>query len=420
MGLLNSASLVVTPNGYKASKLYSVIPADGSGDMTFSRAGDTATRVNSSGLIETVLANKPRLDYTSSTCPKLLLEPQRTNLMLYSTTIGGAGTGNNNMTATSYAGTLPNGNTNGYVVTGNSGTLTKYISNAIATTTIGTYTVSYYVKYISEQYIVLRVTPDGVNGARQRFDILNGTISGAISSDGTSIGSNPIIQSFGNGWYRISLTVTLIGAITQILCQCWLSNYAAVTNTTSFVAYGGQLEAGAYPTSYIPTTTATVTRNVDVASKTGISSLLNSQEGTFVAFISPLKGNTGDLGGLKIDDSTNANNYVTIQFRDSPINVIAGSYRLNGAAISYAQASNTNVNGMTKVVYTYKNGSQKLFINGALVGSPTATISNSVVFDRVTSSGAATGVGTFYGNVHALSVFKTAISDSDAITLTTL
>ena len=51
MSLLEQASLIVTPNGFKESKLYSVIPSDGSGDMTVVRA-TTATRVNENGLIE--------------------------------------------------------------------------------------------------------------------------------------------------------------------------------------------------------------------------------------------------------------------------------------------------------------------------------------------------------------------------------
>jgi hypothetical protein len=50
MSLLSQASLVVTPNAYKEGKLYSVIPSDGSGDFTFTRA-TTATRVNSAGLV---------------------------------------------------------------------------------------------------------------------------------------------------------------------------------------------------------------------------------------------------------------------------------------------------------------------------------------------------------------------------------
>jgi hypothetical protein len=80
MALFDDASLVVTPNGYKAGTLYSIKPTSGAGDMTVVRA-TTATRVNSAGLIESMANNVPRLDYTDSTCPRLLLEPQRTNLL---------------------------------------------------------------------------------------------------------------------------------------------------------------------------------------------------------------------------------------------------------------------------------------------------------------------------------------------------
>ena len=81
-------SIAVIPSGYKASKLYSVLPTDGSGDLDVVRAGATpnfnATRVNSEGLIENVLSNVPRLDYSDGGCPNLLVEPQRTNLLLRS------------------------------------------------------------------------------------------------------------------------------------------------------------------------------------------------------------------------------------------------------------------------------------------------------------------------------------------------
>lgn len=82
MSILTQASLVLTPNAVKTSKLYSIIPSNGNGDMTFVRA-TTATRVNSSGLIESVAANVPRLNYDGS-CPSILIEPQRTNRLLNS------------------------------------------------------------------------------------------------------------------------------------------------------------------------------------------------------------------------------------------------------------------------------------------------------------------------------------------------
>jgi len=87
MSLLTQASLVLTPNAVKASKLYSIIPSNGNGDMDVVRA-TTATRVNSLGLIESVASNVPRLNYDGS-CPSILVEPQETNLLLNSVWAGG-------------------------------------------------------------------------------------------------------------------------------------------------------------------------------------------------------------------------------------------------------------------------------------------------------------------------------------------
>jgi hypothetical protein len=86
MSLLNEASFLVTPNGYKEDKLYAAIPTNGNGDMTVTRA-TTATRVDENDLISSVASNVPRIDYTGGGCPSILLEPQRTNLLLNSATV---------------------------------------------------------------------------------------------------------------------------------------------------------------------------------------------------------------------------------------------------------------------------------------------------------------------------------------------
>ena len=57
MSFYDDASLIMYPSGYKANKIYSLKPTDGSGDLTFTRSNDTATRVNSAGLIEKVRTN---------------------------------------------------------------------------------------------------------------------------------------------------------------------------------------------------------------------------------------------------------------------------------------------------------------------------------------------------------------------------
>ena len=80
MSLLSDSSIALLPDGGKASKLYSLIPSNGTGDFTVVRALDTATRVDENGLIVPVLANVPRIDFAEGTgCGSLLVEPTREN-----------------------------------------------------------------------------------------------------------------------------------------------------------------------------------------------------------------------------------------------------------------------------------------------------------------------------------------------------
>ena len=77
--LFDSASLVITPNGVKTSKLYSIKPSDGTGDLTVAR-NTSATRIDENGNIVNVPANVARIDYSNGS-PAILVEPQRTNLV---------------------------------------------------------------------------------------------------------------------------------------------------------------------------------------------------------------------------------------------------------------------------------------------------------------------------------------------------
>jgi len=73
------AKLVLTPNAYKAGKLYSAVPDDGTGDFTVDR-NSTATYVGQDGFIKTSLANVPRIDWSTG-APVILRELQSTNLV---------------------------------------------------------------------------------------------------------------------------------------------------------------------------------------------------------------------------------------------------------------------------------------------------------------------------------------------------
>ena len=85
--LFDSASLVITPNGVKTSKLYAIKPDNGSGDLSVTRA-TTATRVDENGNIVDVPANIARIDYSDGE-PAILVEPQMTNLWINNNNING-------------------------------------------------------------------------------------------------------------------------------------------------------------------------------------------------------------------------------------------------------------------------------------------------------------------------------------------
>lgn len=83
--LFSNASYIISPNGYKTSKIYALKPDNGNGDLGMFR-NTTATRINEFGIREVVPANRVRIDYSNGK-PCFLIEPQRTNLV-YPSNVG--------------------------------------------------------------------------------------------------------------------------------------------------------------------------------------------------------------------------------------------------------------------------------------------------------------------------------------------
>ena len=326
MSLLNSASLCVTPNGYKAGTLYSVIPNTSLGDMTVVRA-TTATRVNSAGLIELVANNIPRLDYSNGTCPSLLVEPQRTNLALYSEQFTNAvwTASAFNVSITSNTTISPDGTQNAdTVVFGASG----YLYQQFAIVGLASVTFSIYSKTATQVIVFGGATPVGTDV----YTTVN----------------------VGNGWFRQILVRTFTGGGTGTLQTLPFAN-----NITAFL-WGCQVEAGSYPTSYIPTTSAAVTRNTDRISKTGISSLIGQTEGTiFINFdIDNILSQTID----PVIFSFSGTNYIRLFTTGQIIYFESNS-------VFVASSVGIINNGQNKIAVNYKNNDFSIYANGVLVGS---------------------------------------------------
>ncbi len=291
MSIYSDASLIVTPNAVKAGKLYSIVPTDGTGDLTVTRA-TSATRVNSAGLIENVGANIARLDYSNGSCPSILVEPQRTNLLLQSETFTNGWT-RESVTVLANTTTSPDVNLTADTLTEVAmNDVHRIYRNALATTSGVNYTSSIFVKKDTARYVRLILTQSGSGSTTiwsgAQFDLDTQSFTSQVGTGGGTF-VNATITPFSNGWYRVSVTGSIPG--TAMIPMLALSNGTAIISSQSrgcpsylgninnkIFIWGAQLELGSNATSYIPTTTATVTRNADVISKSGLTGITTITE----------------------------------------------------------------------------------------------------------------------------------------------
>ena len=420
MALFDDASLVTTPNGYKAGTLYSIKPTSGAGDMTVVRA-TTATRVNSAGLIESMANNVPRLDYSNGTCPSLLVEPQRSNLVLYSEQFDNAAWTKGNGTITANATTSPDGTANADKFAEDTSTDAHYFGNDTATATSGqSVTFTIFAKASERSWIAIRLY-SGASSIFGWYNIGSGTL-GTIGAGGTGT-----IENYSNGWYRCSLTITMASNSVCLPYAFSSTGNGTITFTgtsgSGFFAWGAQLEAGSYPTSYIPTTTAAVTRNADDISKTGISSLIGQTEGTL--FFDGIVNNIQNASSNIIN--TNKNPTTISSFSLIKINatnkINFEQYLGNGTFANIALVStNAFANGIrTKVAVRYKSGNFAMYINGNLEATSSSTFTNIGVKSELFLNDAVT-VFAFQESVSFNSVvlFPNILTNAELASLTTI
>ena len=304
--------------------------------VTVTRALNTATRINSSGLVEIVNANLPRFDYNLTTlAPKgLLIEESRTNICEYSEDFL-TGWGNFGGSYTPNSGTSPSGSGNATLVTNTSGGAFRYWPLVV----VGTYTVSVWAK--------------GITGTE--------TLRLQSAPSGTVIGYGLTTQ-----WARYTLTYT--GTWTRFVIYL-------DTTAQQCLLWGAQVEAGAFATSYIPTSGATVTRNADVVSMTGtnFSDWYNASEGTFVATTSVLNlALNRPIMQTATSGLSNGSQYVYYNPASSRF-----GYRVYDAtgttvgAVNYTNAGTPVINTPYCAAIGYKTDSFAISVNGATVGLDT-------------------------------------------------
>jgi hypothetical protein len=244
--------------------------------ITFTRSSG-GSYVGADGLIKYAGVNEARFDHDPVTGESLglLVEQARTNLQVWSEDFRNTADAGatrpwtyNTSTVTADNTTAPNGINTADLIAGAAGTANKFLLNNVSASATGFYTFSIYLKQGTEQFVVVRLTDGSTNGVRARFSLTDGT--SVITNEGTATGQAAVATAVGNGWFRCSVSCSVLALPFSVMQpQLWLNKFASTSLTTNYFAWGAQLEAGAFPTSYIPTTTAAATRSADVASITG-------------------------------------------------------------------------------------------------------------------------------------------------------
>ena len=359
------------------------------------------------------VANVPRLDYLNSSCPRLLLEPQRTNLATYSEQFNNAAYTPLNITVIANNTISPSGTTSADKVIPTTSN-TFHLINSNNATSSGNYTFSLFVKAAGLSKVSLRES--ATVGFYASFDLTNQTILDSSSSQTNTI------TSVGNGWYRITSTRNYAGTINLGIIPLPnsytsgdpMTSYAG-DGTSGIFVWGAQIEVGAYATSYIPTLGASVTRGADAASKTGISSLIGQTEGTLYGELKVTAYDPNGFIPVYLKNSAGSNEvYVWFQ-TDGRIR--GRVYTASAAQADIFTATGfATVGGTYKFALAYKQNDFAFYVNGQQIGTDTSGTVGATSEFYFTYAQLADF--SFPLNIDQTLIFPTRLSNADLAALT--
>jgi hypothetical protein len=252
-------------------------------------------------------------------------------------------------------------------------------------TTPGTYTLSFWAKSLSG-------TPTLYTAFNNGYE-------------------NPV--TFTTEWVRYEYTYTNSNFYTGFNLITY-TGLSGTSDSADLLVWGVQLEAGSYATSYIPTTSASVTRNADVISKTGISSLIGQTEGAvFIDLNIDSSFAQNDMRFINVGDGTAANWYF---IGTNAANQIRFYYRTSNTA--YVSFTTTLTNGRHKLAYAYANGDYVAYVDGTLVHSD-----NTIVVGSASQLNIANDYGSFSPSkqiINAAALWQTRLTNTQLAQLTTI
>jgi hypothetical protein len=353
--------------------------------------------------------NYPRITYQNGR-GALLSEPQRTNVTTNSQTIS-AGTGT---TVSLDSGISPDGTQNADKLIEDTSTgthITTFGGSLGGSVDSSTFCVSIFAKAAERTRFIIFDNNQGAGAAINVFDLGNGT---KISGNGT-------IENYGNGWYRCiifpSKTDNTTANIQIRLINTGTNDSYTGDGSSGIFFWGKQIETGEFASTYIPTTSATVTRPIDQFFKNDSPALSTTNWTFYMSGVNIGKnqnssGNPIDAPNWSFDSGAgpygpnslhNYNN--TVYYYDT----------VNGAANLGDIGSTT-----TKFAVTKNGTTFKLFRNGVLFSTNVLSLASNV-WDSFRMYGAIDAEGqAFSNNPSTIGILPSALSDANAQALTTI
>jgi hypothetical protein len=320
--------------------------------------------------------NTPRLDWSDSNCPSLLLESQSTNLVPYSEDFNNAWYFQNTADIELSNNISPEGIKNAYKITYGSGG--NRVGGANFSLPNTQHTNSIYMRKISGSGVVNFRSP------------INNTNNVTLTDQ----------------WERYSVTATLIDGTARLY-------FDLQTLGDVIEVFGAQQEEKSHPTSYIPTFAGTSTRLADTCTGSTDATIFNDSEGVLYMEIQAL---SDDATYRLISISDGSTNKITLGYSNQNNALIAQIISGGSNEVNLEPINVSDITDFNKIAFSYKTNDCKVYVNGSLVATDTnATMPtglNQLNFDYAYAL-------DFYGRCKDLRYYDTALTDAELTELTT-
>jgi hypothetical protein len=394
--------------------------------VTFTRAS-TGTYFDQLGVMRTAASGVARFEHNPITFESLGLEieEQRTNLVTYSDDFANAAWTKTEGTITANTVVSPDGTLNGdkFIESTTASSVHVLISAAATGVLSTTYVASFYIKSAERTRARVVMTFGGSNGVYADADLSAGTV-GAATALNTATAGVSTITSVGNGWFRVTVSgsssaSTSITTRVEILDASGNRSYTGNGSSGIFI-WGAQLEAGAFPTSYIQTVASQVTRAADAASMTGtnFSSWYNQAQGTFFVDGSTNRPYSASVGGQFLSPAADSSNRMWIAQGNTTNFVQVNGQSGGSGQWDFFVGSAPVANQQTRAALAYSINDIAASGNGSAVGTDTSATIPSVTQLTIGVGVTLSAGSTINGTIRKIAYYPLRVTNANLQALT--